>query len=39
LDSKISKALQGKTDEKFLMPSLSLIKKEKAEENNAVLNI
>ncbi len=27
LDSKISKSLQGKTDEKFLMPSFSLIKK------------
>lgn len=29
LDSKITKSLQGKTDDKFIMPSLSLIKKEK----------
>ncbi len=27
LDSKITKSLPGKTDDKFLMPSLSLIKK------------
>jgi len=27
LDSKITKSIQGKTDDKFLMPSLSLIKK------------
>lgn len=39
LDSKISKSVQSKSDEKYTTPNLSLIKKEKAEEGHAVLNM
>mgnify|MGYP000848290117 FL=1 len=39
LDSKIIKSNQGKNDEKYIIPTLSLVQKHKQERKAAVLNI